>query len=347
MKIIFPTIIAASGSDVYYNLLCMGLKKRGVDATVLPLGYQYEFTPLLYRSLRRTLAQYDIVHANGEYGHLFKLPGTPLVITLHHNVLDPVYQQYTTLSQKIYHYGLLRQRFKKSLRAADAVICISNATRSSFQNLLVGYDSKVTTIYNGINLEVFRPTKAAAPAPGCRLLFVGNITPRKGADVLASVMKKLGTGFELLCVTMQDPHMEFPTNVTVAARVPLARLPDIYANSTMLFFPSRLEGFGYAVAEAMACAKPVVCSNRSSLPELIDEGLGGFLCDIDDTDGFAEKIRFIYETKGLAETTGAYNLEKARSKFDLERMVDAYLRLYEKILAKSTATPIAGGLISS
>ena len=334
MKIGFPTIIASSGSDVYYSQLCAGLKKRGVDATVLPLSYRYEFTPLLYRKVRKTLAQYDIVHANGEYGHLFKLPGKPLVITLHHNVLDPVYQQYTTLSQKIYHYGLLRQRFKKSLRAADAVICISNATRSSFQNILSGYDSKVVTIYNGINLEVFRPKNDTAPALGCRLLFVGNLSTRKGADVLGAVMKKLGAGFELLCITMQEPRMEFPANVTVATRVPLARLPELYGNSTMLFFPSRLEGFGYAVAEAMACARPVVCSNRSSLPELLDEGRGGFLCDIDDTDGFAEKIRAIYETAGLAETMGAYNLEKARSMFDLERMVDEYLRLYEKILAK-------------
>ena len=334
MKIVFPTIVASSGSDVYYNLLCAGLKKRGVDATVLPLSYRYEFTPLLYRRLRKTLAQYDIVHANGEYGHLFKVPGKPLVISLLHNVLEPVYQQYTTLPQKIYHYGLLRQRFKKSLRAADAVICISNATRSSFQNILSGYEGKTITIYPGINLDVFRPANIAAPARGCRLLFVGSLSIRKGVDVLAAVMKKLGAGFELLCITMQEPRMEFPANVRVETRVPLALLPELYANSTMLFFPSRLEGFGYAVAEAMACARPVVCSNRSSLPELIDEGRGGLLCDIDDTDGFAEKIRYIHETAGLAKSMGAYNLEKARRMFDLERMVDECLRLYEKILSK-------------
>jgi len=333
MKIVFPTIVASSGSDVYYSLLAAGLKKRGVDATVLPLSYRYEFTPLLYRKLRKTLAEYDIVQANGEYGHLFKVPGKPLVITLLHNVLDPVYQQYTTIPQKIYHYGLLRQRFKKSLAAADAAICISTATRDSFQNILSGYDGNVVTMYPGINLDVFRPVNSAAPAPGCRLLFVGNLSIRKGVDVLAAVMKKLGAGFELRCITMQEPRMEFPSNVTVSTRVPLARLPELYGNATMLLFPSRLEGFGYAVAEAMACGKPVVCSNCSSLPELIDEGRGGFLCDVDDTDGFAEKIKYIHETPGLPETMGAYNLEKARRVFDVERMVDEYLRLYEKVLA--------------
>lgn len=55
---------------------------------------------------------------------------------------------------------------------------------------------------------------------------------------------------------------------------------------------SRLEGFGYAVAEAMACEKPVVCTNGSLLPELVVDQKSGFLCEQDNVSDFVKKLGF-------------------------------------------------------
>ena len=108
MKVAFPIVIASSGSDIYYIRLRDQLLSRGIQVEIIPLGYQYEFVPFLHRQILKKLASYDLVHTNAEYGHLFKVHGKPLVVTLHHNVLDSYYQQFTTLMQKIYHYGLLK-----------------------------------------------------------------------------------------------------------------------------------------------------------------------------------------------------------------------------------------------
>lgn len=60
----------------------------------------------------------------------------------------------------------------------------------------------------------------------------------------------------------------------------------MYNFCDILLLPSCREGFGYAVAEAMACGKPVICTNSSSLPELVMEGKGGFLCEQDNIEDF-------------------------------------------------------------
>lgn len=332
MNIAFPIIIASSGSDVYYKRLCEHLPQTGINATIIAHSYAYEFIPLLNRLTALKTQAFDLIHTNAEYGHLFRIPGKPLVVTLHHNVFDPYYQSFTTLLQKIYHYGLLRQRLRKSLALCDVAVCVSKATLQSFSAFFPEYQGKLTVIYNGIDTDLFKPMPDKYPPQKRLLLFVGNLSRRKGADLLARIMEKLGNDFELLCIGKNLSGTKLPANVKNIPFVELSRLPEYYNRAEMLVFPSRLEGFGYAVAEAMACGKPVVCSNRSSLPELIDEGEGGFLCDPDNVDVFVEKIKCIAETPGLAEAMGTYNREKAQRLFSAKTMAEAYAGLYRKLL---------------
>ena len=104
-----------------------------------------------------------------------------------------------------------------------------------------------------------------------------------------------------------------------------------YQRSDIFLFPSRLEGFGYPVAEAMACGKPVVCTNYSSLPELVEDGRGGTLCPRDDVDAFAEGIRRLARDPDLRAQMGAYNRAKVEEQFTLSRCVQRYVKLYEEL----------------
>lgn len=332
MNIAFPIIIASSGSDVYYKRLCEYLPQTGINARIIAHSYAYEFIPLLNHLTASKIRTFDLIHTNAEYGHLFYVPGKPLVVTLHHNVFDPYYQHFTTLPQKMYHFGLLKYRLRKSLALCDVAVCVSKATQQSFSALFPEYQGKLTVIYNGIDTDHFKPMPDKYPPQKRLLLFVGNLSRRKGADLLASIMEKLGNNFELLCIGKTLSGTKLPVNIKNIPFVKLSRLPEYYNRAEMLVFPSRLEGFGYAVAEAMACGRPVICSNRSSLPELIDEGKGGFLCDPDNVDVFVEKIKCIAETPGLAEAMGAYNRKKAQRLFSAESMAKAYAWFYRKLL---------------
>jgi len=78
----------------------------------------------------------------------------------------------------------------------------------------------------------------------------------------------------------------------------------------------------------------VVATNCSSLPELIDEGQGGFLCGLGDVDDFAAKINLLAENEALRQEMGAYNRTKVEDMFTLSRMVAGYSELFEEVLAQ-------------
>ncbi len=331
MKVLFPVVKASSGSDVYFTLLSNALERKGVKTRILWLSYRYEFLPFLARTAWPVARQYDIVHTNCDYGFLFKPPNTPLVVTLHHNVLDPYYQQYTSTAQKIYHYALLRRRIQKTLRSASAAVCVSDATRKSFAESFCGFDDKLSVIYNGIELEIFKPD-IRPQISDRRILFVGNLSRRKGADLLVPIMDRLAGGYELVCISFSEQHCGYRDTIYYLNNLTPVQIVEQYRKCTVVLFPSRLEGFGYAAAEAMACAKPVVCSNRSSLPELIDNGRGGYVCDPEDVSSYAEALRKICESPGMAEEMGTYNRKKAQKMFDVDLMAERYLELYREIL---------------
>ena len=123
------------------------------------------------------------------------------------------------------------------------------------------------------------------------------------------------------------------TGLESIGAVPFKEMQALYRQMDILLMPSVREGFGLAVAEAMACGLPVVASNCSAIPELIDDGKGGFLCPVGDVAAFAEKINFLADSPQLRHEMGEYNRSKVEKMFTLERMVKEYRELFEKVLS--------------
>ena len=106
---------------------------------------------------------------------------------------------------------------------------------------------------------------------------------------------------------------------------------DYYNLADLLVFPSSLEGFGFAVAEAMSCGRSVVASDRGSLPELVVDGEGGLLGDPTDRDGFARRILLLLSDPGLRAKLGAANRARVERLFRWERCAAATARVYEEV----------------
>jgi glycosyltransferase involved in cell wall biosynthesis len=87
------------------------------------------------------------------------------------------------------------------------------------------------------------------------------------------------------------------------------------------------------VAEAMACGLPVIASDCSAIPELIDNGKGGFLCSVGDVKAFAEKINLLADSPKLRKQMGEYNRARVEKLFTLDRMVKKYRELFDEVLA--------------
>jgi glycosyltransferase involved in cell wall biosynthesis len=109
-------------------------------------------------------------------------------------------------------------------------------------------------------------------------------------------------------------------------------MPALYQSVDALFMPSVREGFGLCIAEAMAAGLPVVAANASAFPELVVNGQGGTLCEIDDLPAYVQAFRQLAENPNQRRQQGEFNREKAERLFSLPRMVQAYRILFEETL---------------
>lgn len=133
---------------------------------------------------------------------------------------------------------------------------------------------------------------------------------------------------------MKGKIKKAPGDLISVGSVPFEEMPNLYRDMDILLMPTVREGFGLSVAEAMACGLPVVASGCSSIPELIDDYKGGFLCPVGDVNVFAEKINILAESPSLRKEMGEYNRAKVEKMFTLNRMVNEYKKLFEEVMER-------------
>ncbi len=337
MKILIPIIKGNSGNDTYFQYLNDALGKRDVSVDIKYLSHYLELFPYFAKAIllcTSDLKSYALVHTNADYGSCFKISGRPFVVTMHHNVFDGNYQKYTSTTQKLYHNSFLKRRIYEAFKSADKIIAVSMSTKISLENTFSISD--VDVIYNGIDTDRFQPKHVCIPEEffgKIKLLFVGNLTRRKGADLLPKIMKELGQHYILFYTSgLRTKTTFYEPNMISLGRMTRGKLVEIYNSCDIFLLPSRLEGFGYAAAEAMACGKPVVCTNCSSLPELLVDQKSGFLCEQDNVEDFVEKIKVLGESEKLRESMGEFNRQRILENFTVQKMAENYLRIYKDIL---------------
>jgi glycosyltransferase involved in cell wall biosynthesis len=333
MRIAIRQLRGNSGTDIWAESLCHGLRRAGQECTVELRSPVYQFLPPLSR-LRPFSAACDIIQGNSGNAFAFK-EEIPLVVTEHHVIDDPAFNPYKTLPQKIYHRWIYYCE-RKSLKVADTVVCVSYFTAKRLDEVYGFSDTLV--IYNGIDTSVFRPAEPASDVWNVStdktvLFFAGNLSRRKGADLLPPIMKQLGEKYVLLIAAGQhETSWSDLKNIVNIGHLDLAQLVLAFNRCDIFLSASRLEGFGLSVAEAMACGKPVVATNGSSLPELVVDGQGGFLCRMNDANDFADKIRHLAADDTLRKEMGMFNRQRVEEKFTLQKMTDEYLAVYRNLL---------------
>ncbi len=275
----------------------------------------------------------DIIHTSPDYASFAKRKNTPLVITFHNLVLDQFMMNYSSLAQQIHYKTDLRYFTKKSLKFASVVSSVSQFTADLVREEL-GYSDEIKVIYNGVDEDLFSPVKKIS-GKKIKVLFSGNLTRRKGADLLPLIAKQLDPGIEIVYTKGLRTKNSLPDlpNLKNIGTIPFSEMPQIYQDADILLFPTVREGFGLAAAEAMACGLPVVSTNCSALPELVVDGHGGYLCELGNVDGFAARINDLAASPGLRREMGQFNRGRVEEKFTLQRMVDDYRNMFEQLLS--------------
>lgn len=292
------------------------------------------FPPVLYALCRG--GHPDIIHCTPDYAAFSSLRKTPLIITFHGYVLDRAIQQYNSPLQNLHYSTDLKWLTRKAILRATSITAVSKFTAELVRSD-TGLQRDIRVIYNGIDETQFFPTATGhAGRRGIDVLFSGHLSRKKGADLLPEIAARLNPGIRILYTSglRSNKHLPAHPAMQCMGRVPHEAMPQLYNNCDILLFPTVREGFGLAAAEAMACGLPVVATDCSSLPELVDDGKGGFLCPAGDAKFFADRINELADSRSLRNEMGEYNRTRVEQQFTRRRMINDYIELFEETTSR-------------
>jgi glycosyltransferase-like protein len=238
---------------------------------------------------------------------------------------------------------------EKSIHLLDEKIVVSKYWKKALRN-----DFKVNAhlVYNGIDLTKFSPSKKVRKGSGRpSILYVGGLEARKGVEYLLLAMELVqkeipDTKLTIIGragLTSGESYNEREIFENLAERIGIGdcvifrdyvsegRLKEFYQRCDVYALPSRMEGWGLTLMEAMAFKKPVVASKVGGIPELVDHGKNGLLVPCGDVKGLADSIVKILKDKKLATSFGQAGRRKVEL-FTWERTAKMTLKIYEKAL---------------
>lgn len=253
-------------------------------------------------------------------------------------------------------YRLLRQSLRGMIHR---YVAVSEDLSRWLQRDIRVAPQRVRQIYNGVDRQRFHP---GMPPPG---LLPPGFMPREGGILLgavgrlaavknhASILRALARLFDrapglrerlrLVLVgdgPLTDELQQRVVDLGLERQVLLAGeredIPDLLRAMDVFLQPSLGEGVSNTVLEAMATALPVIATRVGGNPELVKEGVTGFLVPVDDDAALADTIARAVASPSLADM-GQRGRERVLHEFVWERTVDAYLSLYDEVLAQTGA----------
>ena len=217
--------------------------------------------------------------------------------------------------------------YRATFSRADAAVAISNSVKDSLVKYLGLPGSRITVIHNGAILERFHRAKTAG-SKTLRLIYVGRLIEEKGVQTILSAFTRLQDVDCRLTIVgdgdyreaLQTLAVELGINGRVQFLGTRTDVPELLeAADVFIHVPDCAEGFGIAVVEAMASGLICVCGDRGALPEIVNDGITGFIVEKNDPERLAQILRAIAEEPDaeIYETIRANAVEASRQ-FSIE-----------------------------
>jgi glycosyltransferase involved in cell wall biosynthesis len=266
---------------------------------------------ILVEHVRRRAHEFDVLHFHIDYwpNSVFTRQATPFVTTLHGRLDLPefaaVYRTFPTVP----------------------LVSISDNQRKPIPDL-----NWAATIHHGMPKDLLTPV---ANGEGGYLAFLGRISPEKGIERAIRIAGELGMTLKVaakvdkadkeyfdrdVAPLLKHAHVEFIGEINDSQK------PAFLSNAKALLFPIDWpEPFGLVMIEAMACGCPVIAFRRGSVPEVMEDGLTGFV-----VENVAEAVAAV---KRVGEIDRAGVRRRFEQRFTSVRMAQDYVNLYERLIA--------------
>ena len=314
--------------ELVVSLLTEGLVERGVDVTLFATADSVTSARLDAVCPRPLMEDPTLDAKVWEALHLanaFEHAGALDLVHNHYDFLPLTYSRLISTPLVTTIHGFSSDRIRTVYRRYDdrvAYVSISDADRDPDL-------SYAATVYHGIDLSDF----TFRDGPGRRLVFLGRIHPDKGVADAIAVADAVGLPLVIAGIVHDReyfdreiaPRLDGEAVRYVGPIGPRDRDTLLGSAVALLHLVEFPEPFGLSMIEAMACGTPVIARRRGSVPEVIDEGVTGFV--VDDVAG---AIAAVDRARSL-DRRGVRT--RAAERFSRDRMVDDYLRVYERVLA--------------
>jgi glycosyltransferase involved in cell wall biosynthesis len=267
----------------------------------------------MLEQVRRRADEFDFLHFHLDYYpfSLFSRQTTPFLTTLHGRLdlpeLQPVFNTFSSLP----------------------VISISNAQRRP-----VPQAGWVRTVYHGLPADLLGP-QAATPS---YLAFLGRISPEKRVDRAIRIAERCGLPIKIAAKVDKVDQDYFDEQIKPLMSLPFVdyigeiadgQKSEFLSGAIALLAPIDWpEPFGLVMIEAMACGTPVIAFNRGSVPEVVDEGVTGFVVE-DETSAVAA----VTQIPGLSREGVRQRFEE---RFTARRMATDYLQVYRELAEQAS-----------
>jgi glycosyltransferase involved in cell wall biosynthesis len=308
------TLYASGDSVTKARLIAPCRRSLRLDKTCID---QLAHHVLMLEWIARNAEAYDVIHFHIDYLHfpVSRRLRTPHVTTLHGRLdlpdLVPLYREF----------------------ADTPLVSISNAQRAPLP-----WVNWQATVYHGLPEDLYRFHER----PGGYLAFVGRISPEKRVDRAIEIARRIGMPLKIAAKVDSVDREYFADRIEPQLGGPFAEYvgeigdgekSDFLGNAYALLFPIDWpEPFGLVMIEALACGTPVIAYRRGSVPEVLDDGVTGFVvADLDDAAAAAERV-------------GSLDRRRCRQvfeqRFTARRMACDYLALYERLRAAAPGAPL-------
>lgn len=317
---------------------CDAFKYLGTGVGHSKLGKSFAFSRALAR-YAMTMPSYDIVHlhisARGSYrrksimARIAHKAGKRVILHDHDGEFKKAFEE----SDDAY-----RRDVRETFGIADRVVVLSEEWRDYFAENVCD-PGKIDVVYNGVKV----PDKPCSPCSRQDVLFLGRLDARKSPDVLLRASREVLDCFpDTKIVFGGDGEVE--KNKQLAEELGIAdrcefhgwvagdKREALFERAAVYCLPSKNEGMPMSVLEAMARGIPSIATSVGGIPQVIRDGVNGYLMPVDDESKLSGLLCTLMGSKDLRLSIGRAGRSTISGKFNVERNVDAIVQLYKELV---------------
>jgi L-malate glycosyltransferase len=243
--------------------------------------------------------------------------------------------------------GSLTDAIKFGIEKSDIVTAVSSSLVEQTYEL-ISPDKQIETVYNFIDERIYHKHEVNHLKQEFEIkdeekviIHVSNFRPVKRvqdvvkafAEISAEIPAKLllvGDGPEITRVCRLVRELKIEEKVLLLGKQ--ENLDELYSISDLMLLLSEKESFGLVALEAMACGVPCIGTHIGGIPEVITDGLNGYICNLGDIDDISKKAISLLSNTGLHRKFSEQALETVKTKFKAERIVQQYEQLYFNVM---------------